>query len=306
MKSIESPEIIKSFQYQPERACIYLARTSDQQLVVIKDSSRMARFHHEVEVYRRLSTASREKAPRQLPFPQLLDINEEKQRLVIEYVQGVGLHEILSDNERFPLTTSQRYVIAKKTVQAIQYFNSHGIAHLDEHPANIMYNFDNERLVLFDYDLALLGNTSLSKITNDHARSPITKNTFYLPNVPGVTIHAPELTKVGTIDGIAADKYATACSLIQICWGFQPLVEASKENQTQLNIPSLRAAIKASPQFNEQQESLLEQLLINLSFDPKKRKTDYRKLESTLDTLIAYEKKGIKSKSFSTSRRAGM
>lgn len=306
MKNAENPEIIKSFQYQPERACIYLARTNDQQLAVIKDSSRKSRFHHETEVYRRLSTASRKKVPHQLPFPQLFDINEEKQRLITEYVQGVGLHEILSDHERFPLTISQRYVIAKKTVQTIEYFNSLSIAHLDQHPGNIMYNFDNERLVLFDYDLAILGNTSLSKITNDYARSPITKNTFYLPNVPGFTIHAPELTKLGTIDGIAADKYATSCTLIQICWGFQPLVEASKENLTQLNIPLLRAAIKASPQFKDQQESLLEQLLINLSFDPKKRKTNYHKLESTLDTLIDYEKKGVRSKSFSTSRRAGI
>ncbi len=298
-------EITRTIQYQPERACVYVGMLDNQQ-VLIKDSGRPARFQHEAEVYRRLSSSVRGKARNKpLVFPKLVDINDAEHRLIIEYVNGVSLKELLNNQDR-SLSSIEKYTISKKLLEATGFFNKSGIAHLDGHPDNVIYDSNSERLVLFDYDLSLLGNPSLKKVKNDYARAATTKSTFYLPNVPGVTIHAPELMQVGTIDGEAADRYSTACTVIQVCWGFQPLLESTKNDQTRLNIGELRQAVQMSPQYRPEQSPLLEQLLVNLSFDPKKRNSSYKRLISTLDTLISYDSKGLKSKPFSSSRRPGL
>lgn len=284
MPTRENLRIVGAIQIQPERSSVYIGKQGDS-LLAVKTSERPNRFQHELSVYRHLMASKTAFDTSSLPFPLLIDTDGTK-TIVTEYIPGPKMGDIIFQNT---LSLPWKYHLAKKLIESVGYFHEHNIAHLDTHPYNIIYNAEHDRVVLLDFDASLIGRPSLKSIMNDCPRGVFTKKTFYLPNVPGVIVHAPELLQAGVIDGIKADAYNTACTLVQTFWGVEPLLKAAKVSPKALDIDILRQTIQQSLLFFVEQKPLLEALLTNLSEDPSCRTTHSTTMVNLLNELIAHE-----------------
>ena len=136
---------------------VYLARDiHSQQDVVLKfpnddligNIGVFERYKREAEIGSRLNH----------PFVQhLLNVGEERQDhyLVIEYVQGKTLRQVLEEHAPNPLPQKEAIRITLQICDALAYCHAHGVYHRDIKPENIMI-LDDNNVKIIDFGVALL------------------------------------------------------------------------------------------------------------------------------------------------------
>src|SRR5438874_519098 len=136
---------------------VYLARDiHNQQEVVLKfpnddligNVGVFERYKREAEIGSRLNH----------PFVQhLLNVGEERQDhyLVIEYVQGKTLRQVLEEHAPNPLPQKEAIRITLQICDALAYCHEHGVYHRDIKPENIMI-LDDNNVKIIDFGVALL------------------------------------------------------------------------------------------------------------------------------------------------------
>jgi serine/threonine protein kinase len=136
---------------------VYLARDlHDQQLVVLKipnadligNVAVFERYQREAEIGNRLNH----------PNVQRLINNEEERSdhyLVVEYIQGRSLREVLEDHAPDGLPVEKALNITSQICDALAYCHEHGVFHRDIKPENIMI-LDDGRVKIIDFGIALL------------------------------------------------------------------------------------------------------------------------------------------------------
>src|SRR6266699_648271 len=136
---------------------VYLARDiQNQQDVVLKfpnddligNVGVFERYKREAEIGSRLNH----------PFVQhLLNVGEERQEhyLVIEYVQGRTLRQVLEEHAPGGLPQAEALRITLQICDALEYCHEHGVFHRDIKPENIMMQEDGD-IKIIDFGIALL------------------------------------------------------------------------------------------------------------------------------------------------------
>ncbi len=136
---------------------VYLARDiQNQQDVVLKfpnddligNVGVFERYKREAEIGSRLNH----------PYIQhLLNVGEERQEhyLVIEYVQGRTLRQVLEEHAPGGLPQAEALRITLQICDALEYCHEHGVFHRDIKPENIMI-LDDNNVKIIDFGVALL------------------------------------------------------------------------------------------------------------------------------------------------------
>jgi serine/threonine protein kinase len=136
---------------------VYLARDiRNQQEVVLKFPSEdmigniavFERYKRESEIGNRINH----------PHVQhLLNLNEEhsQEYLVVEYIKGRTLREMLEDNAPNPLPVTEAIRITLQICDALKYCHEHGVFHRDMKPENVMVQ-ENGDIKIIDFGIALL------------------------------------------------------------------------------------------------------------------------------------------------------
>src|SRR2546421_1787993 len=136
---------------------VYLARDiHNQQEVVLKFPNEdlignvgvFERYKREAEIGSRLSHPS---------VQHLLNVGEGRQDhyLVIEYVQGKTVRQVLEEHAPHPLPQKEAIRITLQICDALAYCHEHGVYHRDIKPENVMI-LDDGNIKLIDFGVALL------------------------------------------------------------------------------------------------------------------------------------------------------
>nr|BBH94712.1 hypothetical protein KTA_29110 [Thermogemmatispora argillosa] len=136
---------------------VYLARDlHNQELVVLKfpnseligNIAVFERYKREAEIGHRINH----------PYIQrLLNVDEPRSEdyLVMEYIKGRSLREILEERAPEPLPVAEALRIAIQICEALAYCHEHGVFHRDIKPENIMIQ-ENGDVKIIDFGIALL------------------------------------------------------------------------------------------------------------------------------------------------------
>lgn len=136
--------------------------------------------------------------------------------LVMEYVEGVNLHNVLRKHGR--ISVAKACDIARQIALALDHAHRQGLTHGDIKPDNIMLS--KGRVKVLDFGLA-----SLSRDRDGHSTVVAGENAVY--GTPDYM--APEQTIVGrTLDG-RADLYSLGCTLYQMLAGKAPFADLPLE-----------------------------------------------------------------------------
>jgi predicted ATPase/HPt (histidine-containing phosphotransfer) domain-containing protein len=146
LKGLIRPEVI----YQSKRTKVYRAiRESDQQMIVIKTCNEPAyttqtivRYEHEACILKAIDH------PCVVKLIELLTIGGQPHLIVKDGAMPL-LTQVLK-NQRFTVRKFLRFAI--KLTDAIGAIHSNQIIYLDLNPDNILYDFENNELMLFDFD----------------------------------------------------------------------------------------------------------------------------------------------------------
>src|SRR5579863_67189 len=84
---------------------------------------------------------------------QIIDERHKKQFLVMEYLSGKNLQEII--NEKIPIAPLDKLLIMSEVAQGLQFAHEHGVVHRDVKPANIMRLSDGS-VKIMDFGIARL------------------------------------------------------------------------------------------------------------------------------------------------------
>ncbi len=86
--------------------------------------------------------------------------------IVIDYIKGISLQEIILKqiNKKQTFDTNRLLQMMFEIAQAVDYIHTHGIAHQNLKPSNIIYDLQNERLKLVDFSF------SCSQYLNQHCK----------------------------------------------------------------------------------------------------------------------------------------
>jgi serine/threonine protein kinase len=136
---------------------VYLARDlHNQELVVLKfpnseligDIAVFERYKREAEVGHRINH----------PYVQrLLNVDEPRSEdyLVMEYIKGRSLRQILEEHAPEPLPVAEALRITIQICEALAYCHEHGVFHRDIKPENILIQ-ENGDVKIIDFGIALL------------------------------------------------------------------------------------------------------------------------------------------------------
>ena len=136
---------------------VYLARDlRDQRAVVLKfpnddligNIAVFERYRREAEIGSRLNHPN---------VQHLLNTDEERceQYLVMEYIEGRTLRQVLEEHDGGPLAVEEALRIADQVCDALLYCHEHGVYHRDIKPENIMLREDGS-VKIIDFGVALL------------------------------------------------------------------------------------------------------------------------------------------------------
>ncbi|GAC1334665.1 MAG: hypothetical protein NVSMB17_16610 [Candidatus Dormibacteria bacterium] len=133
---------------------VYLAEEKSGRRVVLKcphdailgDTASFDRFRREAEIARKLDHPG---------IQHSYDLQQDRSRpyLVMEYVEGETLRELLNREQKLP--TARAIDILEKLADAMGYAHSQGIYHRDLKPENILVTPD-QRVVVTDFGIALM------------------------------------------------------------------------------------------------------------------------------------------------------
>lgn len=203
------------------------------------------RFHREAEIGKKLDHPGVMKV--------MPDDEQSRLYMVMEWVDGRLLRQILSETKKFPTERAVRITLA--ILDALNYIHGHGIVHRDLKPENVMVN-GNDHIKLIDFGIA--GSAGSRRLT-------FTKITQALGTPDYIS---PE--QVGAKRGDArSDLYAVGVMLYEMLTGKVPFTGSNPfviMNDRLLNnpIPPREIDPEISPQLQEIIYRALER-------DPKKR-----------------------------------
>src|SRR5579871_247420 len=93
---------------------------------------------------------------------QIIDERTKKQFLVMEYLSGKNLQEII--NERIAIPPLEKLIIMSEVAQGLQFAHEHGVVHRDVKPANIMRLSDGS-VKIMDFGIARLMRGANTRLT---------------------------------------------------------------------------------------------------------------------------------------------
>lgn len=125
--------------------------------------------------------------------------HEKEQYIVMEYVRGPGLHQLV--NNRDSLLEGDRLRLVRQMAEAVEYVHNQQFIHRDVCPRNFIYELDSGNIKLIDFGLSV----------------PM-RPEFMLPgNRTGTPLYmAPELVRRRPTD-LRLDVFALGVSAYQIC-----------------------------------------------------------------------------------------
>jgi len=128
---------------------------------------------------------------------------EETSYLVMEYIKGDDLKDILDENGRFSL--DQAIGIICEVLNGLTFAHDNGVVHRDIKPANII-KLNNGQIKIADFGIARLDSSELTNV-GDMVGTPI-----YM---------SPEALRGDTVDA-RSDLYAVALVLLELITGSKP------------------------------------------------------------------------------------
>ena len=203
------------------------------------------RFQREGEIGRRLEHPGVIKV--------LPDGDHSRMYMVMEWVEGKLLREVLREQQPFPVERAVR--IAVGVCEVLQYIHSHGVVHRDLKPDNIILDVeDNVKLI----DFGIAGISGLRRLTFGKL-----SNTIGTPDYI-----SPEQVK-GRRGDARSDVYALGVMLYEMLTGRAPFPE---ENPLSAMNARLRRDPAPPTQFNCAITPQLERVVLRaLERDPDRR-----------------------------------
>ncbi|VEU75490.1 serine/threonine protein kinase [Mycoplasmopsis maculosa] len=221
-------------------------------------------------------------------FPKYIDsyLDDEEQYLVMEYIEGRNISELLKRNGKFSTEAAVSYV--SQACEAIHELHTLNIIHRDIKSSNILINKLNEIRIL-DFGLSLDPDSQ--------------RHTEETKVVGSVCYMAPELCTTNTSPSRKSDIYALGILLFELLTGIYPI--QGKDAQETLK----KQSSQLMPRVTDYTlvPTALENVIIKATAkDPEKRyKSAYemkRDLDTSLDKSRIFEKplntKTYKSKKY--------
>ncbi len=250
---------------------VYLARDlHDQQVVVLKfpnddligNIGVYERYKREAEIGNRIDHPH---------IQHMLNTGEKRsdEYLVMEYIEGRTLREVLEEHDAKPLPTSEalRYIL--QICDALAYCHEHGIFHRDIKPENVMVENDGD-IKLIDFGVALL----------EGARRVTWRGLTGTVGTPDYM--SPEQIK-GERGAAGSDIYATGVILYEMLSGHPPFegenVFAVMNQHATQDPPSI---LLSRPDLSPELATVIMKAIRR---DPEKRFKSMREMESALQNL---------------------
>jgi eukaryotic-like serine/threonine-protein kinase len=190
---------------------------------VVASAAIYARIAHEAAVLAKLNHRGIAKV---FPVPQ-----KSRPYLVMEYIEGQTLHDVLDSRGRLPLQES--FQLASRLCEILEYLHRRGIVHRDLKPANIIIS-DDGFPHLIDFGLA------------KEMRWPMFGFGFMAETAGTLEYMAPEQMQGDRVDA-RADIYSLGAILHKMLTGIRPEADVAL-------VGSLRALI---PSISEQAEEIV-------------------------------------------------
>ena len=250
---------------------VYLARDlKDQQVVVLKfpnddligNVGVYERYKREAEIGNRINHPH---------IQHMLNTGEKRsdEYLVMEYIKGRTLREVLEERDGKPLPASEALGYVLQICDALAYCHDLGIFHRDIKPENIMVE-DDGNIKLIDFGVALL----------EGARRVTWRGLTGTVGTPDYM--SPEQIK-GERGAAGSDIYATGVILYEMLSGHPPFegenVFAVMNQHATQDPPSI---LQSRPDLSPELATVIMKAIRR---DPEKRYKSMREMESALQNL---------------------
>lgn len=168
----------------------------------VNDSSYLARFHLEAQATAKLDHRNIVRA---------YDVAEENGQhyIVMEYVPGKDLQNLVKDHGVISLDNACRYII--QAAEGLQHAHEAGLIHRDIKPANLLLD-DRGQVKVLDLGLALMSNSDQPSLTVAHNEN-VLGTADYLAPEQALNSHKVDLR---------ADIYGLGCTLYYLLTGRPP------------------------------------------------------------------------------------
>ena len=161
-------------------------------------------------------------------------INSDKYNiLIIEYIDGIDLIK-LKYTSSFNFTLNKKIKIILDVCSAVKFLHDKHILHLDIKPENILYSFNPERAVLFDYGLSCMygipsNDEDIKLLCNGYRGT-----TFYM---------SPEIKDTHNTD---VNKFTPACDIYSMGIVFYVILTDFKNNRNPfISVPNVSKDIES-------------------------------------------------------------
>lgn len=184
-------------------------------------SEMVDRFQREVE------------AAAQLSHPNIVTAYDAEQAgdlhfLAMEYVDGVNLHQVLTD--RGPLPVEEACDCIRQAALGLQHAFERGMVHRDIKPHNLMLNRDGQVKIL-DFGLA----NFVKRLATEEIRQPTSEHASSFDNsvtAPGTVMGTPDFIAPEQVEDahsadIRADIYSLGCTFYALLTGQSPFHDCS-------------------------------------------------------------------------------
>jgi serine/threonine protein kinase len=226
----------------------------------INDENIKGRFEKEAKLLGKLNHAN---------IIQLIDFSNEHLTLIMEYVEGKPLDELLADKENLSIEESLR--IISEVLAGLNYAHQHGIIHRDIKPGNIFMTYDG-RVKISDFGIA-------SIIEGDEISIKTEKGNW----IGTPSYIAPEQI-IGTQTGPWTDIYSTGVTLYRLTTGKLPFFH---ENPIQTAIMHLKETPVAPHEIAPLISKELSRIILkSIAKDPQDRFSTAQAFKEAVDRLL--------------------
>ncbi|MBC8869445.1 MAG: protein kinase [Planctomycetes bacterium] len=267
-------------------------------------SRELTRNQETVERFRREVQAAA-----QLSHPNIVTAHDADQVgdthfLVMEYVDGINLSELLKKDGPLPIRDACDYV--RQAALGLQHASEHEMVHRDIKPHNLMLTKDGEVKIL-DFGLTKLAGNAVME--DEETEAPLdTQEPHQLTGVGTVmgTVDymAPEQGKDPHAADIRADIYSLGCTLYALVTGHAPFEDGSSRDRLAAHVEK-----QASPatQFREDVPAELDETLERmLAKDPSERYQTPAEVAEALSPFVSPAESGATSAAEAAPSRGGI